>query len=336
MKKTFLFWHHFFTNKKLVDVNFTEISMTWKFWGAFSNTFLGNSASLRPAYHGLWKVETSPRKLFGGWTSLGVQRLLALVKFDRSRVVVMKIRANFSILSPLDGNYQLGRHDFFWKDFCLIKKILFLFIPLALINTSAELVSWTNHERGKFTLVYHVWPKIAIYLSRKNDLSDFENHTSWFHLIVQYCGSSINTINFYTCQNYLFHLTFLPTISTLPRRQITGNQPTDDISFSLRILKEISQIRRKTVQLNIVSFVPKKLSLIFDEDFFHNLLYASHYCPIRCSRIAVMTEVDTSTQMWVLYLQPIYNDFLIKLQTTFFKTMSPVLVIGCLRNDWKH
>ena len=89
----------------------------------------------------------------------------------------------------------------------------------------------------------------------------------------------------------------MPTISTLPRRQITGNQPTDDISFSLRILKEMSQIRRRTVRPNIVSFVPKKLSLIFDEDLFHDPLYASHYCPVRCGKIAVMTEVDTSTQM---------------------------------------
>lgn len=82
--------------------------MTGKYRAGLLNTFLGNSASLRPN-HGLWKAETCSRKLFGGPTSL-VQRLLALVKFERSRVVAMTIRANFTMLSPLglDDSYQFG------------------------------------------------------------------------------------------------------------------------------------------------------------------------------------------------------------------------------------
>ena len=104
----------------------------------FLNTFFGNLASLRPAYHGLWKKET----LFRGGTSL-VQRLLALVKFERSRVVAMKIRANFAMLSLLDGSYQLG-NDTISIERTVVCQKNFVLIYNTGINKYFRRVNWVN------------------------------------------------------------------------------------------------------------------------------------------------------------------------------------------------
>lgn len=129
---------------------------------------------------------------------------------------------------------------------------------------------------------------LSIYLSMKDDLSDFENHTSWFHLIVQYYRSNINNINFYTCQNHQFHLTrFCLQCQHCHEDKLQEINHQTIFHPHREDLKECLKSRRG---FNILSFVPKQLSSIFDDEFdsFHDPLYVSHYGPLRCSEIAAM------------------------------------------------